>query len=141
MVSLSVLALILSVIAVVLAFGAVAMVVDVRARVQTYEFTRRGGLEGQTSKGTSTTPTKDGPGITKSAFSSEQSVPDRFRPVPATSPTVIAPGLKNPPRVKGGFGSQTHAPQFQSDNKAGRGEQDEDSSSSQGSISQEEKTA
>ena len=119
MVSLPVLALILSIIAVVLAFGAIIIVVDVRARVQANEFTRRGGLEGQTSKGTSRTPTKDGSGITKSAFSSEQSVPNRLRSVPETPPTVIAPGLKNPPRIRGGFGSQANAPQLQPDNKTG----------------------
>lgn len=118
MVSLPVLALVLSIIAVALAVGATIAVVDVRARVQSYESSRQGRLEGQATEGSSRPFTRDGPGVTTPSYPGDKSVSGRFQSVPEVTPTGIAPGLKSPPRVKGGFGSQaTDATQLPTDDK------------------------
>lgn len=130
MVSLPILALVFSVIAVALAAGAIIIVVDVRARAQSHE-SKRNGLEGQTSEDSPRSFAGNRAGTAGPFVSSNEPVSGRFQQVPETPPTAIAPKLKCPPRVS--FGSQTNAPQLPPDDQAGRGEKDGgDSSTSSG---------
>lgn len=118
MVSLSVLALILAVIAVVLSVCTLVVAVDTRARVLANE--PRTHVERQDAEAATRAAAKDDRRAPPTAFSGEQSVSGGLSRVPETPPTAIAPGLKNPPRPKGGFGSQVNAPRLSPDDQASR---------------------